>query len=531
MRTLTSAPFRCTLAILGTLAFMPAAGAPQQIEPAAFDPLHYRFIGPRGNRAIAVVGVPGDPMISFVGAASGGVWKTVDGGISWHPMFDDEPVQSIGSLAIPASQPNTIWAGTGETFLIRPAHALGNGIYRSDDVGQTWRPMGLEKTGRIGRIVIHPTNPDIVFACALGHAHGPQQERGVYRTTNGGQSWERVLFVDENTGCADLAMDPGNPRTLFAGLWQVDVKWWDLKSGGTSGGAYVSRDGGTTWKKLSGNGLPAANRPVGKTAVAIAPSNPQRVYVLMEDSTPSLYRSNDGGETWRLVNRDHLLAERSPYYTRLAVAPDDPNRLYFPCVSWSVSYDGGESFVRTEASAGGDNHDVWIDPLNPRRIMVANDGGASISMDRGQTYSRVTLPIAQMYHVWVDNEIPYNVYGNMQDGGASRGPSNSLGGGIRRGSGRVWAVARTVLPFPIRRTATSSGPAATMASSTAWISEPDRRAPSMSGRMPSMAGGRPMRNTAFTGCSRWRFRPSITTGSTWAARWSTRPPTAARAFT
>jgi photosystem II stability/assembly factor-like uncharacterized protein len=418
---------RNALFILGLVA-APTARAQDTSTAKLFSDLHYRYIGPPGNRAIAVAGVPGDPMVAFVGAASGGVWRTTDGGNSWKPVFDEQPVQSVGSLAIAHSQPNIIWAGTGETFMIRAYHALGNGVYRSDDMGTTWRHLGLDATGRIGRVVIHPTNPDIVYACALGHAHGPQKERGVYRTRDGGKTWDQVLMVDENTGCSDLAMDANDPQTLFAGTWQVDFKQWSLNSGGTGSGVYVTHDGGTVWKKLTGHGLPAANHPLGKVAVAIAPSNSPRVYALIEDSTPGLYRSDDGGINWRLVNRNHILNERSPYYTRMGVSPTDPNHLYFPCVSWSVSLDGGETLANTEASPGGDNHDVWIDPLNPKRVMVANDGGAAISLNGGQTYDRVTLPIAQVYHVHTDNQIPYFVYGNRQDGPAYRGPSNTLGG-------------------------------------------------------------------------------------------------------
>jgi photosystem II stability/assembly factor-like uncharacterized protein len=402
----------------------------QRFRQAPAQDLRYRFIGPDGNRAIAVAGEPGNPMVMYVGAASGGIFKTDNGGISWQSIFDKYEVSSVGALAIAPTAPNIVWAGTGETFLIRPAHAMGNGIYRSDDAGKTWMRMGLEKTGRIGRIAIHPANPEIVFACALGHAFGPQPERGVFRTRDGGRTWEQVLKVDENTGCSDIAIDVNNPRVVIAGMWQVEIKPWGLNGGGTGGGVYISRDGGTTWRKQTGGGLPAATAIVGKTAVAIAPSTSQRVYALIEEQTPTLYRSDDAGETWRIVNRNHLIAERAPYYTRFAVSPDNPNRLYFASVSWSVSDDGGETLLRTAASAGGDNHDIWIDPTNADRIMVAHDGGASVSLNRGLSYQRVVLPIAQMYHAYVDNQIPYNVYGNRQDGGSYKGPGISLQGGI-----------------------------------------------------------------------------------------------------
>jgi len=400
---------------------------------AATDPnlaeLRFRFIGPDGNRAIAVVGEPGNPAVAYIGAASGGIFKTTDGGVTWKPIFDDQNVSSIGSLALAPSDPNVVWAGTGETFVIRPAHSVGNGIYRSTDAGRTWAHRGLEKTGRIGRVVVDPRDDRVVLACALGHTYGPQPDRGVYRTTDGGSTWEKVLFVDENTGCADLAMDPSNPRVLFAGMWQVHINTWGLRSGGPGSGVYRSTDGGSAWKRLEG-GLPGGkDHPVGKVAVAVAANDRDRVYVLVEDTSPGFYRSDDGGTTWRLVSRNHTLAERAPYYTRFAVAPDDPNRIYFASVRFSMSIDGGESIVPNPPAGGGDNHDIWIDPVNPERFMVADDGGVNITLNRGVTFRRIVPPIAQMYHVKVDDQIPYYVYGNRQDGYSYRGPSNSRTGG------------------------------------------------------------------------------------------------------
>jgi len=432
---------RTLLAVVVALLVAGALALDAQESSNPYRQLRYRFIGPDGNRAIAVAGEPGNPLVMYVGAASGGIFKTSDGGTTWRSIFDRDGVSSVGSLAIDPARHNVVWAGTGETFLIRPAHAMGNGIYRSDDAGRTWQRMGLEKTGRIGRVVIDPHHPDTVFACALGHAYGPQHERGIYRTRDGGRTWDQVLFVDENTGCADIAIDPSNPQTLFAGMWPLQINTWGLKSGGASGGVYMSRDGGATWHKLSGHGLPAADHPLGKTAVAVAPGNPHRVYALVEDTTPGFYRSDDGGETWKLVNQQHVLTERSPYYTRFAVSPDDENRLYFASVSWSVSADGGATLLKDATRAGGDNHDIWIDPTDADRIMVANDAGASVSLNKGATYEHVVLPIAQIYHVYTDNQIPYNVFGNRQDGGSYRGPSNSLqpgfgplgGGGIPLG--------------------------------------------------------------------------------------------------
>src|SRR5438034_6838631 len=242
----------------------PAAATAQQPDVAAtYTQLKYRYIGPVGNRVSAVAGVAGDPSTYYIGAASGGIWKTTDGGVHWQPIFDDQPVQSLGALAVALSDPNVVWAGTGEAW-IRSHISIGNGVYKSTDAGKTWQHVGLDSTGRIARIVIHPTNPDIVYAAALGHGYGPQEERGVYRTADGGKTWTRVLFVDANTGCSDLAIDPGDPNTLFAGMWQFEVKTWHLQSGGPGSGLWVSRDGGVTWKRLAGHGLPAANHVVGK---------------------------------------------------------------------------------------------------------------------------------------------------------------------------------------------------------------------------------------------------------------------------
>jgi len=401
-----------------------------QVNNQVFENLNFRFIGPEGNRAIAVAGVPGDPMISYIGAASGGLWKTTDGGLNWRPIFDNQDVSSIGSLAIAPTDPNILWVGTGETFVIRPAHAMGDGVYKSTDAGKTWKNMGLAKTGRIGRVIIHPTNPDIVYVAALGHTHGPQQERGVYKTINGGESWKRILFIDENTGAADLSIDPKNPNNLMVGMWSIHINTWGLNSGGPGGGVYRSKDGGNTWDAMKDNGLPGGiDNPVGKTGVAISPSSPNVVYALFEIDSPALFRSEDFGESWKLMTRNHDINERAPYYTRMRVSTDNSDEIYFANVKFIVSKDGGKT-LKGGYSAGGDNHDIWIDPTNADRIMVAHDGCASISLNRGKSYQRIVLPIAQMYHVATDNQIPYNVYGNRQDGYSYKGPSNSLQGYI-----------------------------------------------------------------------------------------------------
>ncbi|HYW74473.1 MAG TPA: hypothetical protein VE961_25845, partial [Pyrinomonadaceae bacterium] len=286
---------RKTLRILSAFVFILAAAVAALVQAQQPNPeaMRWRYIGPVGNRVTSIAGVPGQPYIYYAGSASGGVFKTIDGGIHWDPVFDAQPVSSIGSLAIAASDPNTVWAGTGEAW-IRSHISVGQGIYKSTDAGKSWQLMGLEKTGRIGHVVIDPRNPDIVMACAVGHAYGPQQERGVFRTTDGGKTWDRVLFTDENSGCSDLVMDPSNPKTLFAGMWPLVMHTWGRSSGGPGSGLFVSHDEGATWTKVTGHGLPT--RMTGKWGLAIARSNPKRLYALIEagDGVPF---NGDGEET------------------------------------------------------------------------------------------------------------------------------------------------------------------------------------------------------------------------------------------
>jgi photosystem II stability/assembly factor-like uncharacterized protein len=424
------------------------ANAQTRPGPEIYKQLHWRTIGPEGNRFSSAVGVPGDPLTYYVGAASGGIWKTTDGGVSWTPIFDAQSVPSIGSLAVAKSDPNIVWAGTGEAS-IRSHISVGQGVFKSTDAGKTWRLMGLEKTGRIPRTIIDPHDPNTVLVCALGHAYGPQPERGVFRTTDGGATWTKVLFVDENTGCSDLAIDPTNPNVLFAGMWQLEIHTWGRTSGGPGGGLFVSRDGGATWTRLVGHGLPT--KPVGKVAVAIAPSNTKRVYAMIEtgDGLPwngqptesgQLWRSEDSGENWTLVSRDREAMGRSHYYGRMAVAPDNADETYYLTNGFSKSTDGGATIttLRGEEAPGGDHHEIWIDPTNADRQIVAHDQGLSITQNRGKTWLRQRLLNAQIYHVTVDDEIPYNVLGNKQDEPSYRGPSNSRvtggrGAGISRG--------------------------------------------------------------------------------------------------
>ena len=419
----------------------------QTLDADHFKNLKFRFIGPDGNRAISATGVSSDHNTYYVGAASGGLFRTNNNGISWDPIFDDQDVSSVSALAISQKNPNILWAGTGETFIIRPAHAIGDGIYKSTDGGDTWQNMGLKKTARIAKIVIHPKNDNIVYVAALGHTFGPQKERGIYKTTNGGKTWKQILFIDENTGGIDIAINRKNPNFLIASMWEIHINTWGLNSGGESGGVFITKNGGNTWVRQDKNGLPGGkDKPVGKIAVAIAQSNPNTMYALCEENHPGLYRTNNGGENWFLVSRNHTLAERAPYYMRMAVAPDNPEKIYVLNVQFSVSEDGGKT-IKSGYRAGGDNHDIWIDPEDGNRIMVAHDGCASIAND-GETFKRVVLPIAQMYHAHVDDQIPYNVYGNRQDGYSYRGPSNSLERGINLGHWRAFGGCESGFGIP-----------------------------------------------------------------------------------
>ena len=365
--------------LLATGTALAPAVALAQEAPARFDALEYRHVGPIGNRVSAVVGVPGEPNIYYAGAASGGIFKTSDGGSHWQPVFDEAPVQSIGSLAVAQSDANVVWAGTGEAK-IRSNISVGAGIYRSTDAGKSWKMMGLEKTGRISRIRIHPDDDNVVYAAALGHCYGPQEERGIYRTQDGGETWERVLFVDENTGASDLVMDPNNPRILFAGMWQMQIWTWGRESGGPGSGLFMSQDGGDTWERLEGNGLPES--PWGKVSLAMTARDSDRIYALIETNVNRdyreltsdagvLWRSDDGGQNWRMVNPDHTLVQRPHYYSRAVAAPDDADEIHFLATQHSTSLDGGVSFFRNDA--GGDHHDMWIDRTQPDRMIVGHD--------------------------------------------------------------------------------------------------------------------------------------------------------------
>ena len=401
-------------------------------QPPQFEHLKFRLVGPHaGGRVARVAGVPGDPWTYYAATASGGVWKSSNGGLNWSPVFDKQPISSIGSIAVCASSPNVIYVGSGEAN-IRGNVGAGNGIYKSVDGGRTWKQVWKQE-GQIGTMIVHPSNSDLAYAAVLGKVSGPNQERGVYRTRDGGKTWERVLFKDQDTGASDVCFDPVNPNKLFAGLWQARRRSWELISGGPGSGLHVSEDGGDTWKELKPDdesGLPP--KPWGKIGVAVAPSDNDRVFALIEAEKGGLFRSDDGGKKWKRTTNDRKIRQRAWYYSTLAVDPQNADIVYCPQVPMLKSTDGGATFNEVKGMYHGDNHDIWIDPQNPRRMIIGNDGGVNITTNGGETWHAPALPISQFYHINTDTRQPYHISGTMQDLGSACGPSNSLNGmGIR----------------------------------------------------------------------------------------------------
>jgi photosystem II stability/assembly factor-like uncharacterized protein len=397
------------------------------------DPLEnmkFRNLGPAvgGGRVTAVAGIPGKPNVYYVGAAGGGVFLTQDGGLSWKAIFEKESTSSIGAIALAPSNPNLVWVGTGEKN-VRNDVITGKGVYFSPDAGTTWKFMGLRDAGQIANIAINPADPNIVFVAVLGHGWGPNADRGVFRTTDGGKNWQKVLFVDEDTGASSLVMDPGNPMVLFAGMWHMRRYPWALESGGTSGGIFRSIDGGSTWKKLT-DGLP--DEATGRIGLAAAATNPRHIYALVENKKGTLYDSTDLGDHWRMVSNNHNLAARGFYFSELLVAPNDENKVYFLSYNIMLSEDGGKTVRVTSRQTHVDHHALWIDPQDPNRMINGNDGGVYISADAGRNWRYLdNLPIEQFYSVADDDETPYNLCGGLQDNSGWCGPSNSLSrGGI-----------------------------------------------------------------------------------------------------
>jgi photosystem II stability/assembly factor-like uncharacterized protein len=404
---------------------------PESSEDKLFKGMKYRLIGPfRGGRSLTAAGIPGDSTTYYFGATGGGVWKSTDGAMTWSPVFDKEGTGSIGSLAVANSDHNIVYVGTGEAC-IRGNISQGDGVYKTLDGGKTWKNIGLHDSRAIGKVIINPNNPDIVFVAALGHPYGPNTERGIFRTMDGGKSWDKVLYKDEDTGGVDVAFDPHNSNIVFAALWQARRTSWSMTSGGPGSGLYRSNDGGTTWKRLEEHGLPKG--PYGRIGIAVA-ANSDRVYALIEAHNPDggLYRSDDGGDSWEFVNPSHSLWQRPWYYMHIIADPKDENVVYIMDVESYKSTDGGHLFNKVRVPHG-DNHGLWIDPKDTRRMIASNDGGVTITLDGGKNWTREdNQPTAQFYHVITDTATPYRVYGSQQDSGSVAIASRSDDGAIDR---------------------------------------------------------------------------------------------------
>jgi photosystem II stability/assembly factor-like uncharacterized protein len=395
-----------------------AAETPDKKEDPLFKGMKYRIVGPfRGGRSLTASGIAGDPTTYYFGATGGGVWKSTDGALTWTSVFDREGTSAIGSLAVAASDPNIVYVGTGEACL-RGNISHGDGVYKTLDGGKTWKNTGLRDSRAIGKVIVNPKSADIAFVAALGHPFGPNAERGIFRTLDGGKTWEKVLYKDENTGGIDVAFDPRNANIVFAALWEVRRTPWTLSSGGPGSGLYRSNDGGTTWKQLEDKdkdkdrGLPKG--PYGRIGISVA-ANSERIYALIQANEGGLYRSDDGGETWQLVNGSHSLFQRSWYYMHVIADPQDPDTVYVMDVDAYRSTDGGRSFNKIKVPHG-DNHGLWIDPRNNNRMIASNDGGVTVTLDGGKSWTRQdNQPTAQFYHVIADTRTPYYIYGAQQD--------------------------------------------------------------------------------------------------------------------
>ncbi len=405
------------------------ATQPSRPSPSPLEALHFRNLGPAiaGGRVTAVAGVADNPNLYYVGTAAGGIFRTTDAGVSWTGLFQHQATSSVGAMALAPSDPSLVWVGTGEANL-RSDIVTGHGVYFSPDSGNDWRYMGLGDAGQISSIAVSPLDPKVVYVGALGSAWGPSSQRGVFRTTDGGKTWKQVLFVNDTTGVSDLVMEPGNPEVLYAGMWQAVRKPWALQSDGPESGIYRSTDGGDSWQKLTA-GLPA--EPMGRIGLAVAPSEPARVYALVGSQQGVLWESGDRGGHWSLVNRSRNLDARPFYFSHLVVAPNDPETLFFLSFDLLKSADGGRSAAVITRGLHSDQHCLWIDPRNPQRMIEGNDGGAYLSTDGARTWRHFDdIPIEQFYSVSIDSgRVPYGLCGGLQDNGSWCGPSDSLSRG------------------------------------------------------------------------------------------------------
>ena len=428
MRKLLLRVFVASIAAIG-MAFstLPriAAQTPAAIDPAVYSGLKWRMVGPfRAGRVNAVTGVVGEPNTFYFGSVGGGVWKSTNIGRTWTPIFDGQSAASIGAIAVAPSNPSIVYVGTGEADM-RDSIAFGDGVYKSSDAGKTWRRVGLESTRQIGKIIVHPRDPAIVYVAALGRAYGPHPDRGVYRSKDGGATWQKVLFKGDGVGAIDLAFDPSNPQTIYAALWAVRRPPWFIyaPANGPGSGLYKSTDGGNTWNQLSG-GLPTEG--LGRMGIAVAPGNPRRIYVIADAKEGGLFRSDDAGATWTKASGDQRIWGRGWYFSKVAVDPRNPEIVYVPNTGVYKSSDGGRTWgAPMKASPGGDDyHQVWIEPDDPSRMIVGGDQGTIVTVDGGQSWSSwYNQPTAQLYHIAADYRFPYWLTGAQQDSGAVGTPS------------------------------------------------------------------------------------------------------------
>ncbi|HTP67675.1 MAG TPA: hypothetical protein VMJ35_02120 [Dongiaceae bacterium] len=436
--------FRSKWTVLLVLVVLSMPARAQQFDPKLYSEMRWRCIGPfRGGRTVAIAGVPQHPGLFYMAPVNGGVWKSDDYGTTWNPIFDDQPSGSVGAIAVAGSDSNTIYVGSGEG-LQRPDLAVGDGVYKSTDAGKTWTHLGLRDAQQITAIVVDPKNADHVFVAAEGHPYGPNAERGVFRSLDGGKTFEKVLYKDENTGAADIVMDPGNPQVLFAALWAARVAPWEVRSGESflipGSGFYKSTDGGTTWKQIT-EGLPTTEDGIARIGIAIAPSHPKRMYLNVETrkDKAGIYRSEDAGESWTLVNSDHRIGGRGPGAMGIAVATDNPDTIYVANTAAWKSTDAGKTFVGWKGAPGGDDYQrIWVSPDNPQVIAISADQGAAISVNGGATWSTwYNQPTAQFYDVTTDTRFPYWVYGGQQESGSAATKSRSDNGEI---TFRDWTI-------------------------------------------------------------------------------------------
>ena len=435
------------LFILFAISFFPTPAAgqespkEQEVDPNFYNQLTWRNIGPnRGGRCLGVAGSPGRTDEYYFGATGGGLWKTVDGGTEWFPVTDGQITSSsVGAVAVAETNPDIVYIGMGEVQL-RGSITQGDGVYKTTDGGKSWRHLGLKETQAIARIRVHPTNPDIVYVAALGHPYGDNEERGVFRSTDGGNTWDKVLYVSDKAGAVDLIIDRTNPKVLYASTWQVYRKAWKMWGGGPDCKLFKSLDGGDSWIELTQNpGMPEG--PIGKIGVTVSPADPMRVWAIVEANEGGVFRSDDGGWTWTRTNSERKLRQRAFYYSRIYADPWDRETVYCLNTGFYKSTDGGKTFDQTIRVPHGDNHDLWIDPNNPMRMINGNDGGGNVSINGGKSWTEQDYVTTQFYHVMTTSDTPYHVAGAQQDNSTLAMPSDGWGHRQARGPNHGWYYA------------------------------------------------------------------------------------------